>query len=191
MTSPISPERQSVESALRQIAIFSDLRDDELQWFASNAEELRFAAGDLLLHEGDPADALFVLLEGEVRGRRENGGGGDSPSFVGRAGQVLGMLPFSRMTHFPVTARAAAPSWILRLHKNRFPEMLQRIPELLPRLIGVLADRIRDAGIAFILEPRIRYAGQPGEQATMFLLDPSGNALEFKSFRHPEHVFTA
>jgi hypothetical protein len=56
---------------------------------------------------------------------------------------------------------------------------------------SVLADRIRGAGVAFILEPRIRYAGQPGEQATMFLLDPSGNALEFKSFKHPEHVFTA
>ena len=54
-----------------------------------------------------------------------------------------------------------------------------------------IADRIRGAGIAFILEPRIRYPGQPGEQATMFLFDPSGNALEFKSFKHPEHVFTA
>ena len=54
-----------------------------------------------------------------------------------------------------------------------------------------LADRLRGAGISFIIEPRTRYAGQPGEQATMFLLDPSGNALEFKSFRHPEHVFTA
>jgi extradiol dioxygenase family protein len=56
---------------------------------------------------------------------------------------------------------------------------------------SALADRIRGAGIAFILEPRIRYPGQPGEQATMFLLDLSGNALEFKSFRHPEHVFSA
>jgi len=54
-----------------------------------------------------------------------------------------------------------------------------------------LADRIRAAGIPFILEPRIRYQGQPGEQATMFLRDPSTNALEFKSFKHPEHVFTA
>jgi extradiol dioxygenase family protein len=44
--------------------------------------------------------------------------------------------------------------------------------------------------MSFVLEPRTRYPGQPGEQATMFLLDPSGNALEFKSFRHPEHVFT-
>jgi extradiol dioxygenase family protein len=54
-----------------------------------------------------------------------------------------------------------------------------------------LASRIRAAGLTFILEPRIRYAGEPGEQATMFLLDPSGNALELKSFKHPEHVFTA
>jgi extradiol dioxygenase family protein len=54
-----------------------------------------------------------------------------------------------------------------------------------------LAGRIRAAGMRFILEPRVRYAGQPGEQATRFLLDPSGNALEFKSFKHPEHVFTA
>ena len=56
---------------------------------------------------------------------------------------------------------------------------------------SAIADRIRGAGMPFILEPRTRYVGQPGEQATMFLLDPSGNALEFKSFKHPEHVFTA
>ncbi len=54
-----------------------------------------------------------------------------------------------------------------------------------------IAGRVRTAGMPFILEPRTRYAGQAGEQATMFLLDPSGNALEFKSFKHPEHVFTA
>ena len=56
---------------------------------------------------------------------------------------------------------------------------------------GALQQRIHAAGLPVILEPRVRYAGQPGEQATMFLLDPSGNALEFKSFRHPEHIFTA
>jgi signal transduction histidine kinase len=141
--SPRSPERLPVEAALRQIEIFSDLREEQLQWFASSAEEVLLSPGDTLLHEGAPADALFVLLEGEIRGRRENGGA-DAPGFVGRAGQVTGMLPFSRMTHFPLTARATAPTWILRLPKDRFEEMLQRIPELLPRLIGVLADRIRE-----------------------------------------------
>ncbi len=54
-----------------------------------------------------------------------------------------------------------------------------------------LADTLQSAGTAFVIEPTVRFRGQPGEQATMFFLDPSGNALEFKSFRHPEHVFTA
>ncbi len=54
-----------------------------------------------------------------------------------------------------------------------------------------LADRLRAAGTRFVIEPTVRFAGEPGEQATMFLLDPSGNALEFKSFKDPEHVFTA
>ena len=54
-----------------------------------------------------------------------------------------------------------------------------------------VAARIRRAGIAFIIEPRDRYVAQPGEQRTMFLVDPSGNALEFKAFKHPEHIFTA
>lgn len=53
------------------------------------------------------------------------------------------------------------------------------------------AERLQDAGMPFIIEPRTRYAGQPGEQVTMFLRDPSGNALEFKAFKNPEHIFTA
>ncbi|MEO5629326.1 MAG: VOC family protein [Thermomonas sp.] len=47
---------------------------------------------------------------------------------------------------------------------------------------NALADRLREAGLKFVIEPHVRFVGQPGEQATMFLLDPSGNALEFKSF---------
>ena len=46
-----------------------------------------------------------------------------------------------------------------------------------------LAERVRARHVEFIIEPYVRFRGQPGEQATMFLLDPSGNALEFKSFR--------
>ncbi|HEU4700800.1 MAG TPA: VOC family protein [Gemmatimonadales bacterium] len=53
----------------------------------------------------------------------------------------------------------------------------------------VIAERLKAAGTHFIIEPRLRYAGQPGEQATMFLRDFSGNALEFKAFRRPEEVF--
>lgn len=51
------------------------------------------------------------------------------------------------------------------------------------------ADRLKKAGISFVIEPYIRFAGQAGEQATMFFLDPSGNALEFKAFRDPGQLF--
>jgi extradiol dioxygenase family protein len=52
-----------------------------------------------------------------------------------------------------------------------------------------LAERLREAGMVFVIAPYIRFAGAPGEQATMFFLDPSGNALEFKSFRDFGQIF--
>ena len=52
-----------------------------------------------------------------------------------------------------------------------------------------LADKLKEAGTRFIIEPHIRFEGLPGEQATMFFLDPSGNALEFKAFGDMAQVF--
>jgi extradiol dioxygenase family protein len=52
-----------------------------------------------------------------------------------------------------------------------------------------LADKLRAAGVRFVIEPYIRFRGEPGEQATMFLLDPFGNALEFKAFADMDRLF--
>ncbi len=52
-----------------------------------------------------------------------------------------------------------------------------------------LATRLRERAVDFVIEPTVRFAGQHGEQATMFFLDPFGNALEFKAMRHPEQLF--
>jgi extradiol dioxygenase family protein len=52
-----------------------------------------------------------------------------------------------------------------------------------------LADRLSAAGTKFIIEPHVRFKGQVGEQATMFFLDPCGNALEFKAFADPAQLF--
>ncbi|MEV0615329.1 VOC family protein [Nonomuraea sp. NPDC050404] len=52
-----------------------------------------------------------------------------------------------------------------------------------------LADRFREAGTTFVIEPYLRFEGLPGEQWTMFLLDPAGNALEFKAFADDAQVF--
>ncbi|MFL6468264.1 MAG: VOC family protein, partial [Pyrinomonadaceae bacterium] len=52
-----------------------------------------------------------------------------------------------------------------------------------------LAERLKAKGVKFVIEPKIRFAGEVGEQATMFFLDPSGNALEFKGFNDLSRVF--
>lgn len=52
-----------------------------------------------------------------------------------------------------------------------------------------LADKVREAGIEFVIEPYVRFKGQPGEQATMFFYDPAGNALEFKAFADIRQLF--
>jgi hypothetical protein len=52
-----------------------------------------------------------------------------------------------------------------------------------------LARRLEDAGTEFVIAPTIRFEGQPGEQATMFFLDPAGNALEFKAMANPANLF--
>jgi extradiol dioxygenase family protein len=52
-----------------------------------------------------------------------------------------------------------------------------------------LAARLTNAGVEFVIPPTVRFAGQPGEQATMFFLDPAGNALEFKAMADPAKLF--
>jgi extradiol dioxygenase family protein len=52
-----------------------------------------------------------------------------------------------------------------------------------------LAERLEAAGTEFVIAPTVRFEGEPGEQATMFLLDPAGNALEFKAMAEPENLF--
>src|SRR5271156_2022874 len=91
--------------ALRKIPVFEDLQEDQLQWFASNAEDLHFATGDVVVEGGAPADQLIVILAGELQGKRPGAG-----VYIVGAGAITGMLPFSRMTQFPTTIRATAPT---------------------------------------------------------------------------------
>ena len=128
---------------LRHISIFADLSDQDLGWLASQMTLIELAPGEIFLREGSPADRLFVILEGELRGERPSDGS-EQRVYVTRAGQVTGMLPFSRLTQFPSTMRAVGHARVASLPANRFPEMLQRIPLLAPRLVGLLSDRVRE-----------------------------------------------
>jgi len=127
---------------LRKVPVFSDLSQDQLAWFVEKGEEIRLGPGDVFARPGEPAVWLVVILEGEIRIQREDDP--DAPFFSASAGQITGYLPYSRLTHIRGTGRAVVATRILRLHKDNFAEMLQRIPQIGHRLVAIMADRIRE-----------------------------------------------
>src|SRR5271169_4179208 len=131
------------KSELLRFPIFADLPGDQIDWFIGQSQELRLKAGENYSRQGDPADAMFVLLEGQLQGRGEVGG--ETIMFNLNPGDVTGLLPFSRMKQFTVSGRAEADSHALRFPASKFPELIQKMPELTKRLVGLMADRIREA----------------------------------------------
>src|SRR6267378_7045265 len=131
------------KSELLRVPAFADLPDDQITWFLSQSQEMHLKAGDTYVRQGDPADAMFVILEGQFQWRGEFAG--ETIIFSAKPGDVTGVLPFSRMKEFTVTGRAVTDGRVLRFPASLFPELVQKMPELTTRLVGLMSDRIREA----------------------------------------------
>ena len=133
----------ATQSELLGFPTFADLPEDQIAWFLGHAQEMQVKAGEVYSREGDPADAMFVLLEGQFQWRGEFAG--ETLVINLSVGEVTGALPFSRAKQFRVTARAVTDGRILRFPSSEFPELVQKTPDLAQRLVGVMSDRIREA----------------------------------------------
>ena len=130
------------KTELRKVSEFTDLPDDQLDWFLGMTEEMQLKAGETYSRQGDPADAMYVVLDGQLQGRGELGG--EIFIFTLEPGDITGTLPFSRMKQFTVTGRALTDGRLLRFPATGFPELVQKMPELAKRLVGLMSDRIRE-----------------------------------------------
>src|ERR1035438_7948721 len=130
------------KSELLRVPVFADLPEDQIAWFISQSQELNLKAGDVYSRQGDPADSMFVILEGHLQGRGELRG--ETFVFDLEPGDVTGVLPFSRMKQFTVGGRAVTDSRVLRFSASLFPDLVQKMPELTKRLVGLMSDRIRE-----------------------------------------------
>ena len=128
---------------LRGVPAFEGLPDDQIDWFLSQAQDLRVKAGETYARQGDPADAMTVLLEGEFQWRGEFSG--ETLVVDLKAGDVTGVLPFSRMKKYTLGGRALTDGRVLRFPAALFPQLVQKMPELATRLVGLMSDRIREA----------------------------------------------
>ena len=128
-------------SELLRFPAFADLPDDQIAWFLSKSEERSLKPGEVYAKQGDPPEAMFVLVEGEFEWRGDFGG---TTVIPGNVGDVTGALPFSRMKQFTVTGRAIKDGRILQFPAALFPELVLKMPEFTKRLVGFMSDRIRE-----------------------------------------------
>jgi signal transduction histidine kinase len=136
-------DKTRLNAELREVPALAELPDEVFAWLIEQGEELRLAANEVYLREGDLADRLVIVLEGELHGRVE-GPERDGQVYVIQRGAISGKLPFSRMTQYGVTIRAVAPSRVFWLETKHFPELMRRFPALLQRLVEVMSDRVRE-----------------------------------------------
>ena len=130
------------KSELLRVPVFAGLPDDQIAWFLSQSQEMNLKAGGVYSRQGDPADTMFVILEGHLQGRADRAG--DLFVFDIEPGDVTGVLPFSRMKQFKVSLRAETDTRALRFPASLFPELVQKMPVLTQRLVALMSDRIRE-----------------------------------------------
>jgi signal transduction histidine kinase len=143
LTAPVSPTPvEEIAAAIDRIGPLQGLAFEDRLWLARHGEEVVGEPGQILFEEGAPADRMMLILKGEIHVRRQRGG--PMELFIGRAGQMTGYLPFSRMKISGGQGFAVSPVWVLTIHKELFPEMLRAIPSMAQRVVSTLLDRVRE-----------------------------------------------
>jgi signal transduction histidine kinase len=127
---------------LHNVPMFAGIPEDQVDWFLAQSQTVSVKAGQAWARQGDPADAMFVFLEGEFQWRGEISG--ETVLRDMKAGEITGTLPFSRMKNYALTGRALSDGLVLRFPASQFPQLVQRMPELTTRLVGLMSDRIRE-----------------------------------------------
>ena len=143
LSAPACPTpAENIAAALERITPLQGLPFEDRLWLAQHGEELVGQPGDILFEEGQPADRMILILKGEIHVRRQRGG--PMELFIGRTGQMTGLLPFSRMKASGGQGFAVSPVWALLVHKDQFPAMLAAIPSMTQRVVSTLLDRVRE-----------------------------------------------
>jgi len=137
---PTPPEE--IAEAINRVIPLQGLPFEDRLWLARHSEEVVAQSGDVLFEEGAPADRMILILKGEIHVRRQRGG--PIALFIGRTGQMTGLLPFSRMKTAGGQGFAVSPVWALFIHRDDFPAMLEAIPSMSQRVVSTLLDRVRE-----------------------------------------------
>lgn len=141
---PSVPAAMITVSDLRSIDVFSDQDEDALAWLAGVAEERSVAEGGMAFARGAEAEHMYAVLEGGVQIFTFRGSKRTLFGTV-EAGEISGLLPYSRMETFAGEGVALEASRFALVHKDDFTEMLARMPDVGKRLVARMTDRVRES----------------------------------------------
>src|SRR5215217_7130728 len=131
---------------LKKVVALSELPDAHLQWLLDHSEYQEYADGDLIAKYGDPAEVMWIGLEGKVtyymyiNGRQVYYFTFENNHVTGGIG---GLMPYSRMKTYPGYSYALGDVRLLRIHKRYFTELEQLNPDFIQRLIGYMTERAK------------------------------------------------
>jgi signal transduction histidine kinase len=131
-----------IVDALRTIPALDGLAEEEYTWLATHGKEFVGEDGASAFVQGSPADSMVFILKGEIHVRRHNQG--PMMLFIGKAGQMTGKLPFSRMTSYGGDGYLVGSGWALMIHEELYPAMLAAIPSMTQRCVSTMMDRVRE-----------------------------------------------
>jgi len=131
-----------IVAALKRVQPLQGMEEFEYEWLATHGTERFAEPGETIFREGDPANEMTIMLKGEVHVRREHGG--PAAFWVGRSGNISGLLPYSRMKTYGGHGYAVVKTWGLQYPKSIFPEMIAAVPSMTQRCVSVLLDRVRE-----------------------------------------------
>jgi len=141
---PLEPISSSAKGVLAQSSLFALVPDPVLEELARLAHRRHFRRGEVIFHQGDPGDSLFLIEAGRVKLGVASADGGEAILTTLRAGDAFGELALIDGVARSATATAMEATTTLTLHRDRFRGVLEREPELRDAVLGALAARLRD-----------------------------------------------
>jgi len=136
-TAPLTP------ADLATVTAFAGLPDETLAWLLAHGESRHLAPGEILFEPGAPAELMTAIIRGGIQFFAVKGAQRE-PIFRAEAGQVTGVLPYSRLRVIAGQGVAVGDTLLYTLHRDQFPALEQASPELTQRLVAVMNDRSRD-----------------------------------------------
>jgi signal transduction histidine kinase len=130
-------------AALSSLNAFQDLPAEVLAWLLQEGELRHYASGEIIVNTGDPAELMIGVVQGAIQFYGKTNGQRE-PVFRIEAGQMTGVLPYSRLQIIQGQGIAVGDTVLYTLHRSKFPALEHISPELVQRLVGIMSDRVRE-----------------------------------------------